>query len=68
MFTCPAVAEKLTGSTATAPALTISKGPAFLGGNWTPDLSEITTFGDDIALVVVPATDAAVTLPATSVN
>ena len=45
-----------------------TKGPAFLGGNWTPDLSEITTFGDDIALVVVPATDAAVTLPATSVN
>ena len=45
-----------------------TKGPAFLGGAWTPDLSEITTFGDDIALVVVPSADAAVTLPATTVN
>jgi hypothetical protein len=45
-----------------------TRAPAFLGGAWTPDLSEITTFGDDIALVVVPAADAAVTLPATTVN
>jgi len=45
-----------------------SRGPAFLGGAWTPALSTLANFGDDFAVVVIPAADAAVNLPATAVN
>ena len=55
------------GGNLTAPTV-YSRGPAFLGGAWSPDLSTLTSFGDDIAVVVIPTADAAVTLPATAVN
>ena len=55
------------GGNLTSPTV-YSRGPTFLGGTWSPDLSTLTTFGDDIAVVVIPTADAAVTLPATAVN
>jgi hypothetical protein len=55
------------GGNLTSPTV-YSRAPSFLGGAWSPDLSTLTTFGDDIAVVVIPTADAAVTLPATAVN
>ena len=55
------------GGSLTSPT-TYSRSPAFLGGTWSPDLSTLTTLGDDIAVVVIPSEDAAVNLPATAVN
>ena len=55
------------GGSLTSPT-TYSRSPEFLGGTWSPDLATLTTLGDDIAVVVIPAEDAAVNLPATAVN
>ena len=55
------------GGSLTSPT-TYSRSQAFLGGTWSPDLSTLTTLGDDIAVVVIPSEDAAVNLPATAVN
>ncbi len=54
------------GSTLTSPTV-YTKQLEFLGGEWVPPLSEI-DFGSDIAVVVIPAGDAPIPIPATAVN
>jgi hypothetical protein len=54
------------GGSLTSPTI-YSKQPDFLGGGWTPALSEI-DFDSSVAIVVVPGSDASVGLPAVEVN
>lgn len=50
------------GTTLTNPTV-YSKAPAFLGGQWSGDLSEI-EFGSDVAVVVIPSSDSPIPIPA----
>lgn len=53
------------GGSLTSPTV-YSKAPDFLGGAWTPSLSQI-DFGEAFATVVIPSADTAIELPAMNV-